>query len=61
MARTINEIHTFTKEHIENIVKFTAKASITGSFYEGEIHEQTVKWNEDGSLTVTTSHTQVNV
>ena len=57
--RQINETHTFSRADIERIIAQTARHMIIGSFYVGAMddEDQFVKWNEDGSITVTTPHT----
>lgn len=57
--RQINETHTFSRADIERIIAQTARHMIVGSFYVGAMddEDQFVKWNEDGSITVTTPHT----
>jgi hypothetical protein len=54
----INEVHTFSREDIERILAQTARMNIIGSFYVGAMNDadQTVKWNDDGSITVMTPH-----
>jgi hypothetical protein len=57
MSRTLKEIHTYTREELEAIAKSTAKMEIVGTIYYGELGEQTVRWNDDGSIDVATTHT----
>lgn len=56
--REINEVHTFTRDDIERIIAQVARGKIIGGFYVGVLPsaEQAVKWNDDGSITVTTPH-----
>lgn len=58
-ARTINEVHTYPKERIEKIVMECAKSHIIDGWYVGTFKEQSVSWNDDGSITVRTIHTPV--
>jgi hypothetical protein len=55
--RTISEIHEFDRAMIERLLMQTAKLSIIGPIYKGQFGEQTLRWNDDGSATVTTTHT----
>lgn len=53
MPRAITECRIFSKQQIEEILKQTAKLSIISAFY---IHQQTVKWGDDGECIVLTEH-----
>ncbi len=58
MSRQIDEMKIYTREQLENLVKTVARIEIIGNIYRGEIHNQTVSWNDNnGSITVVTSHT----
>lgn len=57
MTRTITEIHTFTRENLEQAGKLLAKTKIISGYYIGDIGEQEIAWKDDGSLVVTTTHT----
>lgn len=57
MARTLNEVRTFTKEDLAEIAKNVAKLEIIGDIYRGEFHTQEIIYQSDGSLMIITSHT----
>lgn len=61
MARTISEVRRFTRAQLEAAAKSLAKLEIVGGMYCGDFGEQTVVWEEDGSLVVTTVHTPAEV
>jgi hypothetical protein len=48
------EVHTFTPEHMEKVAKSMAKMAIVGQMFHGEIFEQRVVKEPDGSLSVFT-------
>lgn len=55
-GRSIKEVHEFSHEQIEKILMTSAKGTIIGSMYVGDIGEQHVEWRDDGSAAVTTEH-----
>jgi hypothetical protein len=57
LVRSVVEQHTFSKEDLAELAKSSAKLQIIGTIYRGDFGEQTTRWNEDGSLTVLTTHT----
>ena len=56
-GREVREIHEFSREQLEKLVKYNAKLAIVGGMYVGEFRDQTVEWRDDGSAVVTTVHT----
>lgn len=46
----------YTREQVDEILKFTSKLKLIGPMYIGEIGEQTVRWCDDGSVEVLTTH-----
>lgn len=55
-GRPIREVHEFSREQIERMVKMAAKSDIIGSMYVGDIGTQRLQWRDDGSAVVTTEH-----
>lgn len=56
MSRQVEEIHTFSRQQIEESLKSLAKLKIIGSIYYGEFDAQRVEWMDDGSARVFTIH-----
>lgn len=54
--RVIHEQNHYTKDDLIAMACNYAKLQIIDSFYVGDIGEQTVKWQSDGSLIIVTSH-----
>lgn len=50
------EVHEFTREEIEQILKNIAQAHLVGRIYYGNIVEQTVEPRGDGGFRVFTRH-----
>lgn len=46
----------YTREDLERIAKWHARAHLVGRMYIGTIGEQTIRWSDDGSIEVITSH-----
>lgn len=46
----------YTREDLERIAKWHARAKLVGRIYIGNIGEQTIRWGDDGSIEVITSH-----
>jgi hypothetical protein len=50
------EFTKYSKDDIAEILKFTARLKLIGSFYIGSIGEPTVRWCDDGSAEVFIEH-----
>lgn len=46
----------FSREDLEHIIKWHAKARLIGAMYVGFIGDQELRWNTDGSVEVFTKH-----
>lgn len=54
MSRMRTEVHTYCREQLSAFAMFSARLEITGKVFIGEIGEQSVIWNTDGSVRIET-------
>ena len=54
--RKRSEVMSFSREDLERIVKYLAKAEIVGSLFIGEFFEQQVHWSDNGNCKVVTDY-----